>query len=354
MKTRLRRIPSLVLVMVFIAACSKATPTETPVVDAPAPNMAGGVYQQAGYQVFHWIQGLTVLVWHDMVQSSVCSGSTTTSKGENITTCSSVNSDGETFDWQIETSDGMGGRLTFNGINYDLVSNNVFTISTQGETVLVKMFKRDLSSITLERESIIKFTNDDLNLLAFLKYVSWKNYSNSDFGLTFHYPADWYGPDVYTVDQDLRIQIGSDVVYPYGTDRTGQIYTLKDSYYILVDYDKSEHDLASDDLYQLMVGLQNGESYSDARSKITRVRWVSLGNFDGFEFISTLSETAQTEIFYVRQVILYGPNGSVLRVTGQPNNVEMSDKSQWRSAYKAVDEANRDLFQQVLDSIEID
>src|SRR5512133_1414392 len=53
--------------------------------------------------------------------------------------------------------------------------------------------------------------------------TAWKQYANSTFGLSFHYPAGWFGPDVYAVEQTLRLAIGSDVVYPYGTDAASQI-----------------------------------------------------------------------------------------------------------------------------------
>jgi len=342
------------LVVMLVSGCSPATPTAAPAAEAPAPNMAGGVYEQAGYQLFHWTQGLTVLVWHDATQSSVCSTSAGTGTGMNVTPCTSVNGNDQAFDWQIATSDGLSGVLTFDGVDHDLASGNVFTITTLGEPVDVHQFQRDLSAVSVERETIIAFTNNDTNLSAFLKYAGWMHYGSADFGLDLRYPSGWFGPEVYTVDQDLRIEIGSDVVYPYGTDRTEQIYTLEDAYYILVEYSQGGHDQSADDVYQLMLNMQNDESFSDARSMITRVRQVSLGNFDGFEFISTLSETAQTEIFYVRQVILYGPNGSMLRITGQPSNVAMADKTQWREAYQAVDEANQALFYNILGSITIE
>jgi hypothetical protein len=354
MKTNLKTITFLsILIMLTVTGCSSATPTAAPAAEAPAPNMAGGVYEQAGYQLFQWTQGLTVLIWHDATQSSICTDEGSSGKGMNITICHSENNSGQKIDWQLETMDGVTGTLEINNNQYEFADGNVFTITTMGDPLNVQQFQRDLSAVTVERESIIAFTNKDTNLVAYLKYAGWEYYGNTDFGLGFHFPSDWYGPEVYTVEQDLRIEVGSDVVYPYGTDLTEQVYTLKDSYYILVEYTKSGNDSSSDHLYQVLAYLHDGESYSDARSLITRVRQVSLGDYEGYEFTSTLSESAQTEIFFGRQLILYGPDGSKLTITGQPNNVQMTDKSLWRDAYQAVDEANQELFYQVMNSIAI-
>jgi hypothetical protein len=44
----------------------------------------------------------------------------------------------------------------------------------------------------------------------------------------------------------------------------------------------------------------------------------------------------------------------VLTIMGSPNNVDLSSSLDWRQAYQAVDEANRTIFEQIVDSITID
>ena len=180
-------------------------------------------------------------------------------------------------------------------------------------------------------------------------------YTHTAFGFSFAYPSDWFGPDEYSVEQTLRLEIGSDVVYPYGTSREEQIYTLQDSYYIVIQYTKNNQNQVWQDTYQALVNLQDGESISDARSLTTRIRQLDLGRFAGFEYIASLSETAQTEPFYARQVILLDPlTNEMLTIMGRPSNVDISSTPDWRQAYQAVDEANYTIFKQLIESIIIE
>lgn len=181
-----------------------------------------------------------------------------------------------------------------------------------------------------------------------------KSYTNSQFGLSFQFPATWFGPEEYISEQSLRVEVGSDHVYPYGTDPSLRIYELKNSYSVLLQYSKGNQDPYWRDLYQSLVALQDGESISDARGMLIRVRQFSLGRFEGVEYISTLSETAQTDPAYTRSVILLDPqSGELLTVLGQPINVEVLADQNWRDVYLSIDQANQAIFQQIVDSITI-
>jgi hypothetical protein len=179
-------------------------------------------------------------------------------------------------------------------------------------------------------------------------------YANDAFGLSFAYPSSWYGPDEYIVDQTLRLEVGSDVVYPYGTGLDERVYTLPNSYVVLIQYTQNDQGQVWNDTFQALGNLQDSESISDARSLTIRVRTLEMGRFNGYEYIATLSETAQTEPFYARQVILMDPQtNDLLIIMGSPNNVDLSS-GDWRQAYQAVDEANRTVFEQIVNSITID
>lgn len=179
------------------------------------------------------------------------------------------------------------------------------------------------------------------------------HYQNDRFGISFSYPAGWFGPEEYLADQELRVEIGSDVVYPYGTDRTEQIYTVADSYYVVIQYSPASDFPYWREMYDLLANMKDGESRSDMRSLIIRVAEVSVGDFKGYEHISTLSETAQTERVYSRQVILFDDQGNLLVLTGSPNNVQVEDVNRWREVYQLLDEENLPYFYQVLNSIQI-
>jgi predicted secreted protein len=181
-----------------------------------------------------------------------------------------------------------------------------------------------------------------------------KTYSNSEFGLSFQFPVDWFGPEEYISEQSLRVEVGSDQVYPYGTDPSLRIYELKNSYSVLLQYSKDNQDQYWRDLYQSLIALQDGESISDARGMLIRVRQFNLGRFEGIEYISTLSETAQTDPAYTRSVILLDPqSGALLTVLGQPINVEVNADQNWRDVYSSIDQANQAIFQQIVNSITV-
>jgi hypothetical protein len=181
-----------------------------------------------------------------------------------------------------------------------------------------------------------------------------KSYTNSQFGLSFQFPADWFGPEEYISEGNLRVEVGSDQVYPYGTDPSARIYNLKNSYSVLLQYSKDNQDQYWRDLYQSLIALQDGESISDTRGMLIRVRQFNVGGFEGIEYISTLSETAQTDPAYTRSVILLDPQSSELvTILGQPINVEVSADENWRDVYRSIDEANQEAFHRIVDSITI-
>jgi hypothetical protein len=180
--------------------------------------------------------------------------------------------------------------------------------------------------------------------------TTWQSYANRDFGLSFQFPPGWYGPDEYVSDGTLRVAVGSDVIYPYGTDRTEQIYTQPDSYYVTLQYSQNDPESFWPGTYETLLAMQDGESQQSARGLVIRQRAFDLGRLKGIEFISTLPDTAQTEPLYIRQVVLLGEPGEVLVVMGTPNNVQVGEAG-WREAYQAVDEANLPLFRQLVESI---
>ncbi len=193
-------------------------------------------------------------------------------------------------------------------------------------------------------------------------YSDWETYSNDTFKISFQYPRDWYGPDVYENETDLRLMIGSDQVYPYGTSREDQISTVENSYYITIQYRKNQNNTNPDDYqnqpwmsgYLALLDLKDGESISTARALDIRVREVTLGAFTGLEYISTLSETAQTEHFYARRIVLFDQNMNALEISGSPNNVQIGESEDWRNVYRSIDEENYDIFRKVFESIVVE
>lgn len=183
---------------------------------------------------------------------------------------------------------------------------------------------------------------------------SLKSYDNSAFGLSFQFPSSWFGPEEYISGQTLRLEIGSDRVYPYASDPSERIYDLINSYNIVIQYSKNDKNQFWKEIYQSLLLLQDGESSSDVRSLMIRVRQLHIGRFEGIEYISTLSDTAQTEPTYIRQAILFDDQSNVLTMMGQPINVDVQDGANWQEIYRMIDEQNQSGFEAILRSIRIE
>ena len=190
----------------------------------------------------------------------------------------------------------------------------------------------------------------------------WVDYFNETLSFSFAYPSAWYGPDIYETEGSLRIQVGSDVVYPYGTDRTEQVSTIPDSYFITIQYIENIQGRTWDDFitsgwitsYLELLNLTDGDSVSTPRSLVIRVREVIIGDFTGLEYIATLSETAQTERVYLREIMAFDQELNWLRVTGFPNMVQVSDPENWKEDFQRIDEAYLEIFTRLVDSISIE
>jgi hypothetical protein len=181
---------------------------------------------------------------------------------------------------------------------------------------------------------------------------AYNTYTNSQFGLSFQYPTNWFGPDEYISDSILRLAVGSDIVYPYG-ETPEQPSTLVNSYLVVLQYSQNDQNQYWKDTYQTVTSLQDGESFSDGRGLIIRVRQFDLGRFTGFEYIATLSENAQTEPSYSREVILVDEQSNLITISGRPNNVEVPPGSDWRTVYQAIDDANAVFFHDIVESITV-
>jgi hypothetical protein len=184
--------------------------------------------------------------------------------------------------------------------------------------------------------------------------VTPNQYTNSSFGLQFQYPTHWFGPEEYISEQTLRVEVGSDQVYPYG-EQPEQPSGVKNSYDVVIQYTKNNQNSFWQEPYQTLQNLKDGESAAHARDLIIRVRQLNLGRFKGYEYIFTLPETAQTEHVYGREVMLFSEQtNDLLTIIGQPNNVEVGNPTQWRDVYRSIDEENLASFHEIIDSIKVE
>lgn len=181
--------------------------------------------------------------------------------------------------------------------------------------------------------------------------ATWRPYTNTAFGFGFQYAANWFGPSEYISDNTLRVEVGSDKVYPYG-EPPEQPSDVKNSYNVVIQYTKNNQNPYWNDTYQSLQNLKDGETLSDTRGLFIKVRQLDIGRFKGYEYISTLSETAQTSPVYARAVMLFDEQtNDLLTITGSPNNVEVSNGTNWRDVYQTIDEANLIFFHKIVESL---
>lgn len=179
-------------------------------------------------------------------------------------------------------------------------------------------------------------------------------YYNDMMGLSFQYPSNWFGPDEYISDQTLRVEVGSDKVYPYGTGLEERIYEQRNSYYVVIQFSRNDQTQYWKDIYQSLLTLKDGEEWStDGHGVMIRVGELTIREFSGIEFISTLPIEAQTEPVYSRHILLFDGQSNLLSIMGTPNNVDFSIAENWRDAYRMVDEANIEVFHQIARSVSI-
>lgn len=190
-------------------------------------------------------------------------------------------------------------------------------------------------------------------------YGDWNEFINEGINFRVLYPSSWYGPEVYESEGSLRLEIGSDVVYPYGTDRTEQITTVPDSFYITVQYFENIQGRTWDDYvasgwidsFLELQGQNDGAFVTTPRSLTTRVGEATIGSFSGLMYLATLPEGAQTERVYLREIMAFDEDLNWLRITGYPNNVQIMDEADWKNDYARVDQENLETFITFAESI---
>jgi hypothetical protein len=71
-------------------------------------------------------------------------------------------------------------------------------------------------------------------------------------------------------------------------------------------------------------------------------------------YLATIPDTAQTELAYAREVVLFDTDLNWLRITAVPNNVQIVDPEKWKNDYARVDTAYLETFLTLLNSIEVE
>jgi len=135
----------------------------------PAPDMAGGVYEYAGYEFFHWQEGLDIMIWHDAISSGTCNSSGTTDNDTHLVQCQAASENGFDFFWQIETNDGRTAQFSINNQPFNLADGTVFLVTTADGQVNIQQLQRDLASIEANDPSITAYSLADPEISQFIQ-----------------------------------------------------------------------------------------------------------------------------------------------------------------------------------------
>lgn len=147
----------------------------------------------------------------------------------------------------------------------------------------------------------------------------------------------------------VRIEIGSDKVYPYGTDPSEQINELANSYNVVIQYtmNAQKPDWKEDTTYQSLLNLKDGKSLSDARSLLIRISQLNIGRFKGFDTSQLFQRQGKHPISIPVRMSDEQTN-DLVTIMGQPYNVEISSGMEWRDVYRTIDEANLTFFHEIV------
>jgi hypothetical protein len=193
---------------------------------------------------------------------------------------------------------------------------------------------------------------------------NWKVFTNEEFGIKVYYPKDWNGPAISVEEDVIRLEIGTDNVYPYGTGLEYREITKKNSYNIDIIYYKNIsriknaegfkwfYHIFDYDVYKKLIDLPNGETILFMKSILSKVRNYSICDYKGLEYIATSPYYMQTEYSYARQLTLINDEYSFLEIIGQPQKVDIVLDQNWRDSYRGVDEAYLDIYWKIINRIE--
>lgn len=137
--------------------------------------MAGGGYENTGYEFFHWQAGLDVLLWHEAVTDSRCDSSGEAGADTHFVQCLARTEAGIEFGWQIATQDGRSADFMLDGQTYDLAEGTVFLINIENGILDVQQLQRNLSSVAANHDSITQFALADPDISQFIETASPNN-----------------------------------------------------------------------------------------------------------------------------------------------------------------------------------
>jgi hypothetical protein len=145
-----RGLSILILLAIFLASCGRSTP--------PGANSIWGTVEHTNYLLLDWPEGLRILIWDDIFEgehhyhSESSTGDPTFHLSGNAQSAA-----GQSYEYNLETRDGLQADFTIDGTQYDLEQGKLFLIHTAGGAMQVEQLDLDLSGLSPTYEGVEEF-----------------------------------------------------------------------------------------------------------------------------------------------------------------------------------------------------
>lgn len=185
--------------------------------------------------------------------------------------------------------------------------------------------------------------------------ANWKIYRNNKFNIRLRYPLNWSEPETQEHEDGFNLVTGTN--------------SNKNSYYITFQYSKRPNAIPIERYKSIQEAVQRelklseqseGESIVSAIYTLTKVKDIQIQNFSGVEFISSIPETAHTNVGsvtdwkfnnVVRKALLVNDNHDIMSIVGSPNNLDLTDGIDKKIASQRIDEDYLNEFHGFVNSV---
>ena len=158
---------SAILLILAMVACAQFTP--------PGPNALGGSIDQTSYLLLEWPDGLRILIWDDISEGGLHSHTEmkiATNDPVFLQSGGARASDGRTYEYSLETKDGLQAEFTIDGSPYDLGLGKLFLIRTAGGVTQVEQLDLDLSDLSPTNAGIEHFGRQAEEIARFIQLTT--------------------------------------------------------------------------------------------------------------------------------------------------------------------------------------
>jgi hypothetical protein len=127
-----------------------------------------GSFEQGGYLLLRWQEGLVVMIWHDLTGEGAGHSAGSNAGRVYVERGSVYGGDGRGLSWELRTADGRTGEVQIDGVRYDLAAGTLLVVTTRDGAMVVRQLARDLSAVRLDHEGIMAFAGSDPDLAPLL------------------------------------------------------------------------------------------------------------------------------------------------------------------------------------------